>query len=169
MRIDHITNVAICTNHKLSKSLLYKWPLNHCFIVPVDMSTVVPSFHMVPMTFFSFTTLILVSFSHWTTIKPIFRNVILSKTVKKRNNLKHERSTNEKYIQRWAPNGVFFVSDHGYDHGIFLELTLASKENPLVFPIAVSREARKSILTFLTGSFSLDDAYLGSMFWWWYK
>ena len=27
--------------------------------------------------------------------------------------------------------------------GIFLELTLASKENPLVFPIAVSREARK--------------------------
>ena len=80
------------------------------------MSTVVPSFHMVPMTFFSFTTLILVSFSHWTTIKPIFRNVILSKTVKKRNNLKHERSTNEKYIQRWAPNGVFFVSDHGHDH-----------------------------------------------------
>ena len=49
-------------------------------------------------------------------------------------------------------------------HGIFFELTLASKENPLVFPIAVSREARKSILTFLTGSFSLDDAYLGSMF-----
>ena len=48
--------------------------------------------------------------------------------------------------------------------GIFLELTLASKENPLVFPIAVSREARKSILIFLTGSFSLDDAYLGSMF-----
>ena len=80
------------------------------------MSTVVPSFHMVPMTFFSFTTLILVSFSHWTTIKPIFRNVILSKTVKKRNNLKHEWSTNEKYIQRWAPNGVFFVSDHGHDH-----------------------------------------------------
>ena len=27
--------------------------------------------------------------------------------------------------------------------GIFLELTLASKENPLVFPIAVSREAHK--------------------------
>ena len=25
-------------------------------------------------------------------------------------------STDEKYIQRWAPNGVFFVSNHGHDH-----------------------------------------------------
>ena len=58
----------------------------------------------------------LFSFSHWTTIEPIFRNVILSKTVEKRNNLMHAWSTDEKYIQRWAPNGVFFVSDHGHDH-----------------------------------------------------
>ena len=52
--------------------------------VPVDMSTVVPSFNSTaPTTFFSFTTLTLFSFSHWTTIKAIFRNVILSKTVEK--------------------------------------------------------------------------------------
>ena len=25
-------------------------------------------------------------------------------------------STDEKYIQRWAPNGVFFVCNHGHDH-----------------------------------------------------
>ena len=50
--------------------------------VPVDMSTVVPSFNSTaPTTFFSFTTLTLFSFSHWTTIKPIFRIAILSKTV----------------------------------------------------------------------------------------
>ena len=52
--------------------------------VPVNMSTVVPSFNSTaPTTFFSFTTLTLFSFSHWTTIKAIFRNVILSKTVEK--------------------------------------------------------------------------------------
>ena len=52
--------------------------------VPVNMSTVVPSFNSTaPTTFFSFTTLKLFSFSHWTTKKAIFRNVILSKTVKK--------------------------------------------------------------------------------------
>ena len=50
--------------------------------VPVNMSTVVPSFNSTaPTTFFSFTTLTLFSFSHWTTIKPIFRIAILSKTV----------------------------------------------------------------------------------------
>ena len=52
--------------------------------VPVNMSTVVPSFNSTaPTTFFSFTTLTLFSFSHWTTIKAIFRNFILSKTVEK--------------------------------------------------------------------------------------
>ena len=58
----------------------------------------------------------LFSFSHWTTVKPIFRNVILSITVEKINKMTHERSTVEKYIQRWARNGVFFVSDYGHDH-----------------------------------------------------
>ena len=76
---------------------------------------IVPSFNSTaPTTFFSFTTLTLFSFSHWTTIKLIFRSVILSKTVEKRNNLKQEQLTNEKYIQRWAP--VFFLSDHRHDH-----------------------------------------------------
>ena len=85
--------------------------------VPVNMSTVVPSFNSTaPTTFFSFTTLTLFSFSHWTTIKPIFRIAILSKTVEKRINLTHKRSIVEQYIQRWALNGVFFVSDHGHDH-----------------------------------------------------
>ena len=27
-----------------------------------------------------------------------------------------KRSTDEKYIQRWAPNGVFFIFDHGHDY-----------------------------------------------------
>ena len=119
--------------------------------VPVDMSTVVPSFNSTaPTTFFSLKTLTLFSFSHWTTIKPIFRNIILSKTVEKRNNMTHERSTFEKYIQRWARNGVFFVSDYGHITCIFWELSSASKENPLVCPIAVSREAHKFILISLT-------------------
>ena len=65
------------------------------------MSTVVPSFNsMVPMTFFSLTTLMLFSFSHWTIINLSLENVRLSKTVVKRNNLTHKRSTHEKYIQR---------------------------------------------------------------------
>ena len=42
-------------------------------------------------TFFSLTTLTLFSFSHWITIKPIFRKVILSETVEKRNNLMHSK------------------------------------------------------------------------------
>ena len=46
--------------------------------------------------------------------------------------------------------GVFFVSDYGHVTWIFWELSLASKENPLVFPIAVSREAHKFILISLT-------------------
>ena len=58
------------------------------------------------------------------------------------------------------PTGAFFVSDHGDDH---VDL-LASKENPLACPIAVSREARKAILNFLTGFLLLDDGYLGSVF-----
>ena len=63
--------------------------------------SVVPSFNSkAPTTFFSFITLTMFSFSHRTTIKHIFRNVILSKTVEKRNNLTHERSTDEKYIHR---------------------------------------------------------------------
>ena len=52
--------------------------------VPVNMSTVVPFFNSTaPTAFFSFTTLTLFSFSYWTTIKAIFRNVVLSKTVEK--------------------------------------------------------------------------------------
>ena len=71
---------------------------------------IVPSFNSTaPTTFFSFTTLTLFSFSHWSTKNPIFRSVILSRTVEKRNNLKQERLIDEKYIQRWAPNRVFFT------------------------------------------------------------
>ena len=95
--------------------------------VPVNVSTVVPSFNSTaPTTFFSFTTLTLFSFSYWTTLKPIFRNVILGKTVKERNllYLKHEQSTDEKDIQRWAPNGVLFVSYHGHDHVDHLGLVI---------------------------------------------
>ena len=46
--------------------------------------------------------------------------------------------------------GVFFVSDYGHVTWIFWELSLASKENPLVCPIAVSREAHKLLLISLT-------------------
>ena len=34
------------------------------------------------------------------------------------------RSTDEKYIQRWAPNGVFCVSDDGHDHVDLLGLVI---------------------------------------------
>ena len=82
--------------------------------IPFDMSTVVHSFNSTaPTSFSSLTTLTLFSVSHWTTIKAIFRNVILSKTFENRNNLTYKRSTVVKYIQRRAPNGVFFVSDTG--------------------------------------------------------
>ena len=36
----------------------------------------------------------------------------------------HEQSTDEKYIQRWAPNGISFVSDHGHDHVDLLGLVI---------------------------------------------
>ena len=42
------------------------------------------------------------------------------------------------------------VSDYGHITCIFWELSSASKENPLVCPIAVSREAHKFILISLT-------------------
>ena len=46
----------------------------------------------------------------------------------------HEQSTDEKYIQRWVPNGVFFVSDHGHDHvdlsGIVIGLQRESASLP---------------------------------------
>ena len=64
----------------------------------------------------------LLSFSHWTTIKPIFRNVILSKTVEKRINLTHEQSTDEKYIQRCliqmsnTQSKVFLSVEEGVDN-----------------------------------------------------
>ena len=89
--------------------------IDRCLNQSICQLLIVPSFNSTaPTTFFSFTTLTLFSFSHWTTIKPIFRSVILSKTVEKRNNLKLEQLTDEKYIQRWAP--VFFLSDHRHDH-----------------------------------------------------
>ena len=47
---------------------------------------------------------------------------------------------------------------------IIWELLLASKENPLACPIAVSREAYKFILTSLTARLLLDYGYLGSIF-----
>ena len=43
---------------------------------------------------------------------------------------------------------------------IFRELSLASEENPLVCPIAVSTEALKFMLTSLTCFLLLDDEYL---------
>ena len=47
---------------------------------------------------------------------------------------------------------------------IFRELSLASKENPLACPIAVSSKALKFIMTTLTSSLLLDDGYVGYMF-----
>ena len=43
------------------------------------------------------------------------------------------------------------------------ELSLASKENPLACPIAVSREARKTILSFLTGALLLGDGVMDTL------
>ena len=85
------------------------------------MSTIVPSFNsLVPTTFFSFTTLTLFLFSHWTTIKHICRNAILSKTVEERNNLTHKWSTDEKYNQRclygYAWSEVFLSLERGVDN-----------------------------------------------------
>ena len=47
---------------------------------------------------------------------------------------------------------------------IFRELSLASKENPLACPIAVSRKALKFIVTTSTRSLLLDDGYLSLLF-----
>ena len=117
------------------------WIATRPLFVPVDTSTVVPSFNStVPTNCFSFKTLMLFSFSHWTKVKPILRNVTLSKTVEEETTQTYERSTVEKFNQRWAPKGVFFASYHtGMITWIFWELSLASKQNPLACPIVVSR------------------------------
>ena len=47
---------------------------------------------------------------------------------------------------------------------IYGELSLASKENPLACPIAVSRGAHKFILISLTFRLLLDNGHLESMF-----
>ena len=126
--------------------------------VPVDMSTVVPSFNSTaPTTFFSFITLMLFSFSHGTTIKPILRNVILSKTVEKSDQPLKSAFKDEHQMD----SSLFSITS--MITWIFWELSLASNENLLDCPIAVSIVVHSIFLTILTGSLHLDDGYLGSM------
>ena len=131
--------------------------------VPVDMSTVVPSFNSTALTtFFSLRTLMLFSFFYWTTIKPICRIVILSGKVEKRNNMTHKRSTIKKYIQRWARNGGF-LSDHGHDHVDLLGIVNGKQRESTGLPNCSFKRSAQ-----VHGDFS-DRSSLGSMFWRWYK
>ena len=43
---------------------------------------------------------------------------------------------------------------------VFWELSVAGEGNPLAFPIAVSREARKIVAISLIGPLLLDNGYL---------
>ena len=54
-------------------------------------------------------------------------------------------STDEKYIQRWAPNGVFFVSNHGHDHMDLLGIVICKQRESADLPnCSLKRSAQNS-------------------------
>ena len=86
------------------------------------------------MSLFSFTILTLFSFSLWTKIKPIFRKVILSKTLEPtRNTFKDKRQTEFP---------LFPITD--MITWIFWQLTLAGKQDPLSCPSAGKSQVKRS-------------------------
>ena len=120
------------------------------------------------MTFFLLTTLMLFLFSHWATIKPIFRSVIKKQLRKEITWCSSDQPLESTFKDACQMECSFFLI-MGMITCIFWKLSMVSKENLLAFPIAVWREAHKFVLTSLTSSLRLDDGYLGSMFWQWYK
>ena len=126
--------------------------------VPVDMSTVVPSFNSTaPTTFFSFTTLTLFSFSHWTTIKAIFRNVILSKTVEKNDQLMKSTFKDERQIE----SSLFPIT--AWSRGSFKTCNWLAKWIRWLADCSVKRSAQLY--------FEFSDRFSASRRWipWWYK
>ena len=106
-------------------------------------------------TFFSLTTLTLFSFSHWITIKPIFRKVILSETVEKRNNLMHS-----KISAKWS---LLCFQSRAWSRGSFRTCHWLAKWIRWLADCSVKRSAHLY--------FDFSDRFSASKRWipWWYK
>ena len=124
----------------------------------------VPSFNSTALsTFFSFTTLTPFSFSYWTTIKSIFRNVILGKTVEKRNNLTQAINRWKVHSKMSAKWSLLCFRSRAWSRGSFRTCHWLAKWIRWLADCSVKRSAQ------LYSDFS--DRFSASRRWipWWYK